>query len=275
MYNDTLTTLSDQAAAKLHAQQSIPSHLIRSAFAGMYVGISILLILTIGGSLSAAAPAAVRLLMGICFGGALTFVIFAGSELFTGSNLVLTVAVLSKRARLQQLLANWIWTWIGNLLGSLLIAFLAVRSGLLDADPIKSFILAFVEKKMHIPPDQLIIRAILANWLVCLAVWMCARTRSDTSKILLIWWCMFTFITCGFEHSVANMTGLMIGLLLPHGPAITPAAYAYNLSLATLGNILGGALFIALLYHLASRPPRPSPIPATISQPTLTPEPTA
>src|SRR5205809_5882411 len=91
--------------------------------AGMYVGASIVLIFTVGGSLAGEATRPFqRLLMGVCFGGALTIVIFAGSELFTGSNLVLTLGVLKRRASGRDLVDNWVWTWLGNLAGSLLLA---------------------------------------------------------------------------------------------------------------------------------------------------------
>jgi nitrite transporter NirC len=253
MYSDTVQTLADQAVAKLAGQKrSMLSHLIRSMLAGMYVGAAIVLIFTIGGSLSKEAPATVKLLMGVCFGGALTIVIFAGSELFTGSNLVLTLGVFTRKATVRDLLSNWVWTWIGNLLGSVLLAYIVVRSGVLNAEPIQGFVVGLVEKKMNLPPEELFWRAVLANWLVCLGVWMAARTKEDIAKILLIWWCMFTFITSGFEHSIANMCGLMLGLLMPHGDAITWGGYWYNLGLATLGNIVGGALFVACMYWLGS-----------------------
>ena len=258
MYTEAVHALADQAVSKLAAQRrSLTSHLVRSMLAGMYVGAAIVLIFTIGGSLSATSPGAVRLLMGVCFGGALTIVIFAGSELFTGSNLVLTLGVLTKRAGLRDLANNWLWTWIGNLLGSILLAWMVIRTGLFDAEPIKGFVLSLVEKKMNLPPEQLFWRAILANWLVCLGVWMAVRIKSESARILMIWWCMFTFITSGFEHSIANMCGLMLGLLLPHGDAITWAGYWYNLGLATFGNIIGGAFFVAGMYWLGSPNARP------------------
>jgi nitrite transporter NirC len=250
MYAETTAALGKQAAAKLEAQRaSIVSHLVRSMLAGMYVGASIVLIFTIGAYLP---PSTQKLGMGVCFGGALTFVIFGGSELFTGSNLVLTLGVLSGNASRRDLAANWVWTWVGNLLGSALVAALVVGAGVLDADPVKAFVLRVVETKMHLPAHQLVLRAVLANWLVCLAVWMSARTKSETARVFLIWWCMFTFIACGYEHSVANMTGLLLGLLLPHGDGVTWAGYAYNLSLATLGNVIGGAFFVGWMYWLGS-----------------------
>ena len=253
MYTEAVQALADQAVSKLAGQRrSLTSHLVRSMLAGMYVGVAIVLIFTIGGSLAATSPGAVRLLMGVCFGGALTIVIFAGSELFTGSNLVLTLGVLTKRASLRDLANNWVWTWIGNLLGSVLLAWMVIRTGLLDGDPIKAFVLGLVEKKMNLPPEQLFWRAVLANWLVCLGVWMAVRIKSESARILMIWWCMFTFITSGFEHSIANMCGLMLGLLLPHSAGITWTGYWYNLGLSTVGNIIGGAVFVAGMYWLGS-----------------------
>jgi nitrite transporter NirC len=253
MYTETVQALADQAVNKLAGQRrSLTSHVVRSMLAGMYVGAAIVLIFTIGGSLSATSPGAVRLLMGVCFGGALTIVIFAGSELFTGSNLVLTLGVLTKKSTMADLMSNWIWTWIGNLMGSVLIAWMVIQSGLFDADPIKGFVLGLVDRKMNLPPDQLILRAILANWFVCLGVWMAVRIKSETARILMIWWCMFTFITSGYEHSIANMCGLMLGVLLPHSAGITWSGYWYNLGLATFGNIIGGAVFVAGMYWLGS-----------------------
>jgi nitrite transporter NirC len=254
MYSEAISALSDQAAAKLAGQRrSLISHFVRSMLAGMYVGAAIVLIFTIGGLLSKDSPGVVRMAMGICFGGALTIVVFAGSELFTGSNLVLTLGVFTRRATVGDLASNWIWTWLGNLTGSVLLAYIVIRTGLFDADPIRGFVLNLVDRKMNIPPEQLFWRAVLANWLVCLGVWMAARIKSETARILMIWWCMFTFITSGFEHSIANMCGLMLGYLLPdHGTGITFGGYWYNLGWATLGNVVGGAVFVALLYWIGS-----------------------
>src|SRR4051794_33179982 len=249
MYTEAVQALSDQAVVKLAEQKrSLVGHFVRSMLAGMYVGAAIVLIFTVGGLLSKAAPGTERILMGVCFGGALTVVVFAGSELFTGSNLVLTLGVLTRRASAGDLLANWVWTWVGNLAGSMLLAWMVVQAGLFDADPIRSFVVGLAGKKMTLPADQLFLRAVLANWFVCLGVWMAARIKSETAKVLMIWWCMFTFITSGYEHSIANMCGLLIGLLVPHGEAVTWSGYWYNLGLATLGNIVGGAVFVAGAY---------------------------
>ena len=253
MYSETVHALAEQAVIKLTEQRrSLLSHFVRSMLAGMYVGAAIALIFTVGGLLSQAIPGVQRIWMGICFGGALTIVLFAGSELFTGSNLVLTLGVFSKKATVSDLASNWFWTYLGNLAGSVLLAVMVVYSGVLDTEPIKGFVLKLVETKMNLPLLPLLLRGILANWLVCLGVWMAVRIKSEPGKILMIWWCMFTFITSGYEHSIANMTGLMFGLLLPHGDTITWSGYGYNLALSTLGNIIGGAIFVGGLYWLGS-----------------------
>src|SRR5206468_8615280 len=163
------------------------------------------------------------------------------------------------------LLANWTWTYLGNLLGSVLLAWMVIEAGLFNRDDNRNFVLGLVETKMNLPWEQLLWRAILANWFVCLGVWMAARIKSETARILMIWWCMFTFITSGYEHSIANMCGLMLGLLVPHGEAITWGGYWYNLSLATLGNVIGGALFVAGVYWVGSPKARLLAQPANVN----------
>jgi nitrite transporter NirC len=256
MFSETITALADLGASKVKSQKkSLPAHFVRSMLAGMYVGAAIFLIFTIGGLMAPGAPWAVRMVMGICFGGALTIVIFAGSELFTGMNLMMTLGIFTGKSSWRELASNWWWTWWGNLAGSVLLAFMVVRTGLLDAakfEPVNAFVLRIADAKMNLPAEQLFWRAVLANWLVCLGVWMNSRIKSEPARILMIWWCMFTFITCGFEHSIANMFGVMLGLLIPHGETITWTGYAYNIGLATLGNIVGGAFFVGCMYWMGS-----------------------
>src|SRR5947199_10734178 len=108
MYTEAVLALADQAAVKLANQQrSLLSHFVRSMLAGMYVGVAIVLIFTVGGSLTGQATEFRRLLMGVCFGGALTIVIFAGSELYTGSTLVLPLGVMTRKTSWSDLLSNW------------------------------------------------------------------------------------------------------------------------------------------------------------------------
>jgi nitrite transporter len=109
---------------------------------------------------------------------------------------------------------------------------------------------------MNAPASELFFRGVLCNALVCLAVWMGLRTKDETARLVLIFWCLFAFIGAGFEHSVANMTLLGMAVLVPHDPSLVSwAGFARNLLPVTLGNVVGGAVFVAGAYWFATREP--------------------
>jgi nitrite transporter NirC len=253
MHQETIESLAQVAERKRkNLERSLGSHLVLSALAGMYVGVGVILVFSIGAPLAAAGSPATKLAMGASFGVALTLVIFAGAELFTGNNMIFSLGTLAGKTRLSALASNWAWTWIGNLAGSVLLALIVVKGGTFDAPVFRDFVVSATATKMNLPWIQLFLRAILANWLVCLAIWQSTKTKSDAAKLGLIFWCLFAFIASGFEHSIANMTLLTMGLLLPHGPDVTIAGLARNLLATTLGNIVGGCLFVALPYWASS-----------------------
>jgi len=250
MEHETIAMAAGAARAKAALLRGGPlQYLILSALAGAYVGLGIVLIFAIGAPLQAVGSGATRAVMGASFGVALTLVIFAGSELFTGNNLIMTVGILSRTVTAGALSRVWVASFLGNLLGSLLLALATAASGVLSKAPAKEFVLGVVAAKMAAPASELFFRGVLCNALVCLAVWMGMRTRDETARLVLIFWCLFAFIGAGFEHSVANMTLLGIGLFLPHDPALVSwVGFARNLGFVTLGNIVGGALLIGLPY---------------------------
>jgi nitrite transporter NirC len=231
---------------------SLPRYLVLSALAGVYVGFGIALIFSIGGPLATAGSPIVKLVMGVSFGIALTLVIFAGSELFTGNNMTGVIGGLSRSLTWGQVAQLNVWSWVGNLIGSLALAWLVVESGVLSKGPQAELVGNVAAMKMSLPAWELFLRGLLCNWLVCLAVWTSGRTTNDAAKIMLIFWCLFAFIGTGFEHSVANQSLLGMALFLPHGHAVTWAGYWYNQFYVVLGNIVGGGLFVGGLYWLAS-----------------------
>ncbi len=255
MEHETIATAAAAARAKAGLLRHGPlQYLVLSALAGAYVGLGIVLIFAIGAPLAAAGSGATRAVMGASFGIALTLVIFAGSELFTGNNLIMTVGLLSRTVKGDALGRVWIASFVGNLAGSLLLALATAASGVLSKAPAKDFVLGVVAAKMAAPAGELFFRGVLCNALVCLAVWMGLRTKDETARLVLIFWCLFAFIGAGFEHSVANMTLLGIGLFLPHDPALVSwAGFARNLTLVTAGNIVGGALLIGLPYWFVAQ----------------------
>lgn len=251
MFAKTLETFSEIARLKAKSSASRPfAFLVSSMMAGAYVGVGIILIFGLG---QAADPAWRSLVMGTSFGIALTLVIFAGSELFTGHTMFMTIGVLSRSVEATSLARTWVLSWVGNLIGSFLLAVIfKFGGGGLILKQGSDLIYTVAAMKMHAPALELVCRAALCNWLVCLAIWTSARTTSDAAKCILIFWCLFAFIASGFEHSVANMTVLSIALLGHHPDTVTIPGMAYNLLWVTIGNIIGGAGFVGLGYWLAN-----------------------
>ena len=253
MFEQTLDAAATAAQKKVAAlEQSLPRYLILAALAGAYVGLGIALIFAIGAPLSAAGSPFTKVVMGASFGIALSLVIVAGAELFTGNVMLLPVGRFAGRASWSQLAGLWGWSFVGNLVGSIGLAALLAASGAFAADPQRGFIEATAQTKMHLPFWSAFARGILANWLVCLAVWCTFRTSSEMAKLVMVFWCLFGFIGAGFEHSVANMTLLALALFQPHADTLTWWGYLNNLVPVTLGNIVGGAGFVAAAYWFAS-----------------------
>ena len=252
MYQDTIDHFAASARSKADMLSERPlAFLVGSLMAGAYVGIGIILIFSVGGTLD---PALQELVMGVSFGIALTLVVFAGSELFTGHTMTMVFGKLKENTTWGDLAKVWTVSWIFNLVGSVGLAALFVAGGggglLSDGAPFLNKVAAF---KMNSSIPELLARATLCNWLVCLALWMSARTRSDATKAIAIFWCLFAFIASGFEHSVANMTLLSVALLGDHPDTVSVGGMAYNLLWVTIGNIIGGSGFMGLGYWLATK----------------------
>ncbi len=268
MYDDTLEHFAGAAARKAAAVRARPlSFFVAATMAGAYVGLGIVLIFSIGALLD---PAWQRLAMGASFGIALTLVIFAGSELFTGLTMIMPVGLLRGRVAARDVGASWALSWTGNLAGALLLAALFVAGGggalLADGAPLLRRAAA---AKIEAPAAELLARAVLCNWLVCLAIWMSARTTSDAARLGLIFWCLLAFVASGYEHSVANMTLFSIAWLgLPDGVPL--AGVARNLLWVTIGNAVAGALFMAGGYAFAARP-FAAPVPHAATGPATNP----
>lgn len=253
MYYDDITKLSAAAQKKTELlQNSKPKYLLASALAGMYVGFGILLIFTIGGLLSQENPAIVRIIMGLSFGIALSLVVTAGSELLTGNNMIMTVGQLEGKVTVQDSLKIYLYSFTGNLLGAVILAWLFVAAGL-AAGSTAAFIGKVSQTKMSLPWTELFARGILCNTLVCLALWCSFRLKDEAAKLIMIFWCLFAFITTGFEHSVANMTLLAVALLAPGTAAVSLDGFIYNIVVVTLGNFIGGALVVGGSYWYISK----------------------
>ncbi len=251
MFKDEFEMAANGAASKANLLKKNPiGYFLLSMLAGAFIGFGILLIFTIGGQLGGAP--ATKTVMGASFGIALSLVVICGAELFTGNNLVMTAGVLKKKTSIFDAIKVWIVCYLGNWAGAVVLALIYNYTGLAKG-AVGTFMANGALGKMSATAPELFTRAILCNMLVCLAVWSGFRAKSDSAKLIMVFWCLFAFITSGFEHSIANMTLLTEALLNPCGVAVTTAGYFHNLLWVTLGNMVGGILFIAVPYYVGAR----------------------
>jgi len=192
-------------------------------------------------------------LAGTVFSLGLILVVVAGAELFTGNNLM-SMALLSKKISFQAMMKNWIIVFIMNFIGAVSIAFMIYYSGLLfnpdhSLNNAGNRALFVASLKSHLPFMQVFLRAILCNWLVCLAIWMAISALDIISKIFAIIFPIMTFVASGFEHSIANMYFIPIGFLIDKN-SVPVTGFLNNILAATLGNIIGGSLFVGTFYYL-------------------------
>ncbi|OCG00372.1 nitrite transporter NirC [Gilliamella sp. wkB112] len=245
MYTETINKCATNAARIVRLAKTNPCGFwLSSAMAGAYVGLGIILIFTLGNLLDSSIR---PLVMGATFGIALTLVVIAGSELFTGHTMFLTFGVKCKKITHLQMWLILPQTWLGNLLGSILVAalYFYAATPLLSTDT--SLVHNAALAKTSASASALFFRGILCNWLVCLAIWMANRVEGS-AKFIAIWWCLLAFIACGYEHSVANMTLFALSWFGQHGEAYTLLGIGHNLLWVSLGNIVSGVAFMGLGY---------------------------
>lgn len=190
-----------------------------------------------------------RLLGGAAFSLGLVLVILGGAELFTGNSLIV-IAWASRRISSSELLRNWCLVYFGNLVGAVATAAMVHWSGImtLGDGSVGTTAASIATGKLALDPGEAFIRGVLCNVLVCLAVWMSLAAHSVSGKVLAIVFPVTAFVALGFEHSIANMYLLPIGML--QAGAIDPAPLAQSLAIVTAGNVVGGGILVALVYWL-------------------------
>lgn len=225
--------------------------LVMAFMAGAYIAMGALLAICIGGGvpgIAAENPGIKKFLIGAAFPVGLMMVVIAGAELFTGNTAYFIPNVMNGRQSWKVPMKNWAIVYFGNLLGSLFIAyFITHLTQVVSGEPYIDTVMSIAEGKTSNPFYKTVLKGIGANWLVCLAMWLGMAAKDVTGKILGIWWPVMCFVTLGFEHSIANM--FFIPLAMFEGADISVYDFVFNnLIGATLGNIIGGALFVGGLY---------------------------
>lgn len=232
----------------------VPTMFALALLAGAFIALGALfytVTITTGAADPPTAIGLVRVAGGVTFSLGLILVVVGGAELFTGNNLI-AMAWASGRVTALQVVRNWVWVYVGNLVGAVgtaLLIWLADVHSLNDG-AVGDTMVRIARAKASLDPLSAFTRGMLCNVLVCLALWLCMGARGVADKILAIIFPISAFVACGFEHSVANMYFLPIGIILTSGGAvpISPAGALNNLLLVTIGNILGGTILVALVY---------------------------
>ena len=228
---------------------------ILSILAGMFIAIA-------GAGATVASctisnPSVAKIIAGCVFPAGLAMVILAGSELFTGDCLMI-ISVLEKRISVLKMLKTWLIVYIGNLIGGLLVSAMVVWGhtlSMFDGALLES-VVKTATAKANIGFTDGLIRGIMCNILVCLAVWMAASAKTSAGKIVALFLPIMIFVACGFEHSIANMFYIPVGLFATYEYGITADGLNWfgflvqNEIPVTIGNIIGG-VSVGGMYWLA------------------------
>lgn len=254
MFKDEFQAVCNAGVGKVNLMKKNPlGYFVAALVAGMFISFGSFVAFTLGQVISAgdAAPWT-KPVQAFAFASALSLVVMAGAELFTGNNFVMSAASLRKKVTWGDTIKLWIFCWIGNLIGSLICVGIFQLTGIPTAGEgeVAAYFTQVSVGKVGYAPLPLLARAVFCNILVCLAVWCGTKLKSESGKLIMIFWCIFVFMVCGFEHSIANMS--IEGVALANG-GITIGQYCYSVLLATVGNMIGAIVFVTLPYHLISK----------------------
>jgi formate/nitrite transporter len=268
MRNTVETVLSVLSIGKGKASVRIGSHLILAIFAGIYIGFGAALSLKIAGNLDPGWGNMVKLIFGLLFPIGLLMVLCAGASLFTGDVMYMSASLANKDIGPWKCFKFLSISYVGNLAGSILLAWMVFKSGIMldnvDGNySLVNYAINLSNAKTTLPFMTAFLRGILCNWLVCLAIFMSLTSDDAISKAALMWPPITAFVAMGMEHSVANMFFIPLGIFLGESEIIREAGiivtsswqsfFSQNLLPVTLGNIVGGSIFTAFPYLYLSK----------------------
>ncbi|GKU77746.1 formate/nitrite transporter family protein [Paenibacillus sp. L3-i20] len=252
---EALLKVEQLALKKLRTyQQSIWRYLSRAILAGMFIGFGVIVAFKSGSLFHLEQSPFTYPVAALMFGSAIILISYGGGDLFTGNTFYYSYAALRKKMSWSDTWKLWILSYGGNLIGAAVFAFLIWMTGLFADPSVNSFLFEVAEKKIHAPTIQLFFRAILCNWLVCLAFFVPMTLKGDGAKMFAMMLFVFCFFISGYEHSIANLSTFAIALVLDQPNTISLDGILHNLIPVTLGNLIGGGLFMAVMYYYVNKP---------------------
>jgi len=235
-------------------RQSLLRYILRSMLASMFIGFGVIVAFKTGNYFYTVHSPLAYPMAAITFGSAIILIAYGGGDLFTGNTFYYSYAAFRRKMAWQEVIKLWISSYIGNILGAAVFAFIIFTTGLFAESAVNGFLLSVVEKKMQVPTVELFFRAILCNWLVCLAFFLPLALKGDGPKMFAMMLFVFCFFISGYEHSIANMCTFAIALVLNHPGTISWGGVIHNLIPVTIGNLLGGSLLMAWMYYFVNKP---------------------
>lgn len=234
--------------SEVKARLTTLNTLLLAIMAGVYIGFGGFGYILVGQTIGNIDVGLMKFLGASIFPVGLMLVLFTGSELFTGDT-AMTMAVMDKKITFKQMTRTWILVYLGNFVGSVILAFILYKSGMITGT-VKALTLSVADGKLSHDFTSAIMSGILCNILVVMGVWFAYAAQDIASKVLGIWFPVMLFVLAGFEHSVANMFFLPLAKFAGHSVTWT-SMFTQNIIPVTIGNIIAGALIIPLVYYSA------------------------
>lgn len=250
MLTGDVESIANAAAGKADLLKNhFGKYFLRAIMAGFYIVVATILSNVSAAVLYPTYPQFGKILGAFLFSIAIVLIVFIGGELFTGNNMTMAIGVYNGFCSIKDVLKIWLISYVGNFVGALIFSAIFVgstasRSLMID------YYNSFITTKLSIAPLQLVLRGILCNFMVCLAVLTGTRMKSESGKLVVMFCVIMAFVVAGFEHCIANMGTFSIAYMLLGG--IDLGLVAQSMLFVTIGNIIGGAVLLALPLYLMS-----------------------
>lgn len=250
MLTNEIESISNAAAEKAAlAKNKIGKYFLKAMMAGFYIIVATILSAVSAAVLYPTFPQFAKLLGAFLFSTAIMLVVFIGGDLFTGNNMTMTIGVMNKSCTMKDLGRVWLYSYIGNFIGAFILGYIFVKGG--SSNKILTvYYESIIMTKLSVAPLQLFLRGILCNFMVCLAVLTNTRMKSEIGKQVMMFLVIMAFVVSGCEHCIANMGTFTISYMLLGGLPL--GLIAKSMIYVTIGNIVGGAIFLAVPLKLMS-----------------------
>lgn len=249
MVSEEIKSINKSAREKAYLAQTKPlKYLVKGIMAGFYLSVAVILSYTLAAMTNDISPVLAKMFPAFTFSLALVLICLLGADLFTGNCLTMGIAYYDKKENIGSVIKVLTLSYLGNLIGCIIIGFIFIKSGS-GSNIFPSYLPKLVEAKTSMDISSLVLKGIMCNFVVCIATYANVKLKSESAKMIAMFWLIAAFVIAGFEHSIANMGVFAISFFtigsLPFGEVLN------NMVWVTLGNIIGGGILYALpLYYM-------------------------